>query len=312
MTKKRLYGKVETLKLVLLLLFAVLLLLNTKEIGLATQKGIRLCYTVIIPSLFPFFILSRMITPLLSGVNTEKIGLFTKIFHISPTGKSALLLGLISGFPIGAKTVASLYKTGDLTKEEAFRLLCFCNNTGPAFVIGTVGTLFHSLPFGIFLYLLQIFLASVTGIVLGLGKKEKPHAKPTPARNKKEDIQGFPEIVLDSGAAVLKVSVFVVAFQILLGVVSPIIKNPIASALLSSILEIGTAVSSAGELLSVTPALAAGLAAFSICFSGFSVFMQSESFLKEAELSVFPTLPIKLLQGLLSAIIASSASPLFF
>ena len=225
MTKKRLYEKVKTLKLVSLLLFAVLLLFNTREIGLATQKGLRLCFSVIIPSLFPFFILSRMLTPLLCGISTENKGLFTRFFHISPAGKSALLLGFISGFPIGAKTVASLYRSGDVTREEAFRLLCFCNNTGPAFVIGTVGTLFHSLPFGIFLYLLQIFIASMTGIVLGIGKKENSQKKPSFTQKKKPVSQDFPEIVVDSGASVLKVCAFVVAFQILIDIASSIIKN---------------------------------------------------------------------------------------
>ena len=312
MTKKRLYGKVKTLKLVLLLFFACLLFLNTKEIGLATQKGLRLCTLVIIPSLFPFFIISQMITPLLSHINNETPGIFTKLFHISPSGKSALLLGMISGFPVGARTVASLYKAGDLSKDEAYRLLSFCNNTGPAFVIGTIGTLFQSLPFGIFLYLLQICVASLTGIALGVGKKGMPRQVQRLSRQRKDASQSFPEIVLESSVAILKVCAFVITFQILIGIIVPVMKSSIATALVAAILEIGNAVSSAGELLSVAPALAAGLAAFSVSFSGVSVFMQSEAFLKEADLSVFPTIPVKLLQGLIAAIIAFLASPFFF
>ena len=311
MTKKRLFGKVETLKLIFLLFFAVLLLLNTKTVGVATEKGIRLCYSVIIPSLFPFFILSRMISPILVEINNEKRGIFTKLFHISPSGRSALLLGLLSGFPIGAKEVASLYRSEDITKEEACRLLSFCNNTGPAFVIGTVGTLFHSLPFGVFLYLLQIFIASMTGIALGVGKKENS-AKKLFSKQKNEKNPSFSEIVLDSGVSVLKVCTFIVAFQILLGILSSLIKDPFLSAFFASLFEIGSAISAAEEILSLSPSIAASLAAFSISFSGFSVFMQSEAFLKEAELSILPTVPIKLLQGLLSAIITFFASPLFF
>ena len=311
MTKKRLFEKIETLKLVFLLSFAVLLLLNTRTVGLATEKGLRLCCSVIIPSLFPFFILSRMISPFLIRTNSENRSVFTKLFHISPSGRSALLLGLLSGFPIGAKTAASLYRSEDITKEEAYRLLSFCNNTGPAFVIGTVGTLFHSLPFGIFLYFLQIFIASLTGIALGIGKKETIPKKCFPNK-KSETSPSFSEIVLDSGVSVLKVCTFIIAFQILLGIASSIIKNPFFFAFSASLLEIGSAVSAAEELLSVSPSIAASLAAFSVSFSGFSVFMQSETFLKEADLSVFPTVPVKLLQGILSAIITFFASPLFF
>ena len=54
-------------------------------------------------------------------------------------GSAALLLGLVGGYPIGARTAAELYASGDLTRQEAERLLTFCNNSNPVFLISVLG-----------------------------------------------------------------------------------------------------------------------------------------------------------------------------
>lgn len=48
-------------------------------------------------------------------------------------------MGIISGYPIGAKIVTEFRKNGDCSRAEAERLLAFTNNSGPLFIIGTVG-----------------------------------------------------------------------------------------------------------------------------------------------------------------------------
>ena len=61
------------------------------------------------------------------------------LFNVAPAGATAFVLGIISGFPLGAICAKDLYKAGNLSKPEAERLLTFCNNSGPLFIIGTVG-----------------------------------------------------------------------------------------------------------------------------------------------------------------------------
>ena len=67
-------------------------------------------------------------------------GFMKKLFHISPAGVTSLLMGLISGYPLGAKVCCELYQNKSITKTDAERLLAFCNNAGPVFITGTVGT----------------------------------------------------------------------------------------------------------------------------------------------------------------------------
>ena len=107
----------------------------------AAREGITLCLDVLIPSLFPFFVLSSLL------IETGVAGLCARplsrwmypLFGVGGAGAAALVLGLIGGYPAGARTIAQLVERGECSREEARRLSRFCNNCGPAFFLGAVG-----------------------------------------------------------------------------------------------------------------------------------------------------------------------------
>ena len=67
-------------------------------------------------------------------------------------GSYAFIMGIISGYPVGAKIVNKFIEDGTCTKQEAERMLAFTNNSGPLFIIGTVGiSLFGDTTIGIIL-----------------------------------------------------------------------------------------------------------------------------------------------------------------
>lgn len=45
----------------------------------------------------------------------------------------------MAGYPLGAASVAGLVERGEVSREEGGRLLGFCNNSGPAFILGAGG-----------------------------------------------------------------------------------------------------------------------------------------------------------------------------
>ena len=111
------------------LLCAVLSLLSCPEEALeAARGGVTLCLNVIIPSLFPFFVLSALVVDLgLSRYFGRALQwMMRPLFHVSGTCASALALGLIGGYPVGARTAISLYEKGLCSKTEAERMLAFC------------------------------------------------------------------------------------------------------------------------------------------------------------------------------------------
>ena len=158
----------DALSCVCLLAVASGLVIFPSQMVSAAKDGVDMCFNVIIPSLFPFFVLSSLTVEL--GV-AEKLGrllapLMRPLFNVGGACASALVLGFIGGYPVGAKTVINLYENGECSKTEAERMLSFCNNSGPAFIFGVVGAgIFSSGTIGLILYLAHIAASVCVGLV---------------------------------------------------------------------------------------------------------------------------------------------------
>ena len=159
---------------------AVLLLCRESVAAQGVRDGIDLCVTSVIPALFPFFAAAQLLVSLGAA---EVLGrgagpLFRRLFGIGGAGASAFLLGLIGGYPVGAKTTESLVRQGLLPPEDGALLLTFCNNAGPAFILGIAGSgVFHSPRAGVWLYLIHAASATAVGLIfcfiLKLNLKQK-------------------------------------------------------------------------------------------------------------------------------------------
>ena len=84
-------------------------------------RGLSVCYETVIPALFPFLVLSRL---LLESRAASALGLllrpYTRLLGLhSPKAPAAMLCGVLGGFAGGAKAVDVLYRTGELTAAEA-------------------------------------------------------------------------------------------------------------------------------------------------------------------------------------------------
>ena len=126
--------------LAVLCCFSALLLLPEVS-AQAARDATLLCAQTLIPSLFPFFVLSSLLiacgaSELLSALLSP---LMRPLFGLSGAGAAALALGLCGGYPVGARTAAELVENGALSQEEGERLLTFCNNAGPGFLLGVCG-----------------------------------------------------------------------------------------------------------------------------------------------------------------------------
>lgn len=199
--------------------FGAALLLFPDVSAAAAREGVTLCLQTVLPSLFPFFVLSSLLVqsdvPRL--LSRAMAGVMYPLFGVSGAGASALILGLLGGYPVGARTVAELYGRGEIAREEAEQLLAFCNNSGPGFFLGVCGTaVFGSARAGAYLYLIHVGAALVTGVLLrrDLGL---PRRKAVSRQRAPFDLAAA---VQGSFAAVGSVSAFVIFFMVLLRLLS--------------------------------------------------------------------------------------------
>ena len=276
--------KVKNILLFLLLaLFAAALILFPAEASDAVRQGLSLCLQTVLPSLFPFFVLSSLF--IASGA-ADAFGhalepVMRPLFYLSGAGASALALGLVGGYPVGARTVAELYCAGNLSKAEAERLLSFCNNAGPGFILGICGgAVFGSVRAGLYLYLVHVAAAVLTGVLLRRCTimecaAERPRRRRTQQQN---IVSAFPACVRDSFAAVWSVCGFVVLFAVVLRFVTLLLPN---RPLLVGFIELTNAVTA-------LPADRGGfvLCALFLAWGGLSVHAQTLSVLDETDLSV--------------------------
>lgn len=113
------------------------MILDAKTAFSGAYEGLELCINVVIPSLFPFMILSMTLTTLISKLpSTSSNPIAPKSCYLSIQGSKIYLLGLLGGYPVGAQCVAQAYEAGTIRRSEAERMLAFSNNAGPAFIFG--------------------------------------------------------------------------------------------------------------------------------------------------------------------------------
>lgn len=144
----------------------LVLILDSKTAVTGAGEGVSLCLRVVIPSLFPFFVLSVLLTSSLSGTAVAVLRPVGWLCGIPAGAEPLLLIGLLGGYPAGAQAVAQSYEAGRLSRRDAGRLLGFCSNAGPAFLFGMIGGKF-SQPWAAWaLWGIHILSALTVGILL--------------------------------------------------------------------------------------------------------------------------------------------------
>ena len=125
---------------IIFVLFTIFLVIFSKSNLTAAKNGLKLWANNVVPSLLPFFIATNLLshTNVIKYVSKACNKFMRPIFNVPGECAYAFILGLISGYPVGAKIVTDLKDNNLCTTEEAERMLCFTNNSGPLFIIGTV------------------------------------------------------------------------------------------------------------------------------------------------------------------------------
>lgn len=191
------------------------------------RRGLTICGESVIPSLFPFLVLSSFIIGSGLAGYCEKFfePLTRRVFKLPGSAGAALILGAVGGYPVGAKAVAQLHEKGLLTKSQAERLLCIAINSSPAFIIGAVGTGFLGNPkAGLLL------LAAHLGASASIGILMRPLAKADISEHGQSKLRSqahignrkcgnfsyaFVSAVTGSAQSIIAISAFVVLFSAL-------------------------------------------------------------------------------------------------
>lgn len=316
----------------LFLCFTFCLLIFSKSNLPAVKSGLLLWANSVVPSLFPFFVATELLIN--TNIVTQLGNILNKytrsLFNVSGAGGFAFIMGIISGYPVGAKIACDFRQNNICTKEECERLLSFTNNSGPLFIIGTVGILmFKNTAIGILLFITHVLACITVGIVFRFWKRNKTYNKDFVAISKnsrKNNIVSFSnlgevlaESITNSISTILLIGGFVVIFSSVISIlktsgilnllaflITPLFKilhidTSFAIPLISGLLEITNGISGISNIAIKKISINIILTAFLLGFGGISILLQVLSITSKTDLSIKPYIYGKLLHGLFAA-----------
>ena len=292
---------------IFVLAMTAFILVNAQSVMDYTRKTLEMCYSIIIPSLFPFFVCSGLL--IYSGFAqtlSKMCGfLMRPLFNVAPAGATSFVLGIISGFPLGAVCAKDLYRAGNLSKPEAERLLSFCNNSGPLFIIGTIGTAIYLKPiYGVTLYVIHIISSVIVGILFRFYGKNRHNSPPTNINTLELELPQVITTALETASKnILTVCFSIIFFSSVAQAFFDILPlSDTVDAILSGICEFSTGVL---KISVINESLMTKLvmSAFIVGFSGFTVHLQVMASTADSGLSLKPYILGKFLHGIISAVI---------
>ena len=307
--KKFIFSKNFIDSILTLIVFVIIFIIisNPEKFTSGTVSGLKLFFFNVLPGLFPFMLLTKLLTEIgLIFKTCQKFDkLSYKLFGTPGVSIYAFLMSILSGYPIGAKIISDLYLKGQISEIEAKKMSIFCTTSGPIFIIGTIGvTMFKNYKFGLILYASHIISSVLMGIIYHILTKKK-HKNLNKIVIIQKPLQTFSnsnilsKCINETINSLFIVGAYITIFYLLgeiltmlkiFNLLNVIISKPFnlfgfnsieSSGFTYGILE----VTRGAKVLSISPTpssliLATGI----VSFSGLSIIMQSMSFLKEAKI----------------------------
>lgn len=182
------------------------LILDSRTALAGAAQGLALCLKTIIPSLFPFIFLSGVFSHACSRTG-RAARLLGKPFGIPPGMTSVLVPALLGGYPVGAQCISEAYRSGQVGKDRAERMLAFCSNAGPAFIFGILPAAFPGKKTVWLLWAIQLFGIWAALFVFSCPELSSEGSGPAAAPFGMEQTIG----------AILKICGWVILFRVLIG-----------------------------------------------------------------------------------------------
>lgn len=202
-----------------IILFFFLMLVFPKAVFTGASSGLLLWYQVVLPTLFPFLLVSNLLLntgsiQILSDTFGEIVSI---IFKASPNATFVIIVGFLCGYPMGAKMAADMVEYGYLSKDEGEYLLSFCNNSSPGFILNFV--IFKNLkrqellwPTMIILILAPMIVSLFTRKKISLCYQQKQMLIPKKTWNFKE----LDHSIMDSFQILIKVGGYIILFSVII------------------------------------------------------------------------------------------------
>lgn len=283
---------------IVLLLFSFLA--NAKYISNSIINSLNFCYKSLIPSIFPFLLISQIILysnwldSLFQYDKNDK----NNILGICKIYFSSIFLGMLCGFIIGASNICKKYKEIN-DKNDITDYVFLSSNASCGFVIGCVGaTLFNDIKIGIFLYIAQLFFSVFLYLIFKSKKQYKNNI--TSIYNRETWIKILSKSIKQASDSMFSICSFTIVFRALISLLNLFVNkrnNVFINSVISSTLEFTSGVFSSIQIKNEYISLF--IIGFSVGFGGLSIILQTISLCESLKFKRIKFTFLKLFQGIL-------------
>lgn len=312
-------------------LFLILLVCFSESSFKSAHTGFMLWANNVLPALLPFFICIELIkaTNFMEAIGKLLEPIMKPLFNVPGCGAFAIVMGISSGYPVGAKIVSDLRENKCCSKSEGERLLSFTNTSGPLFIIGSVGVgMFSDSKIGLLLLLTHFISSIIVGILFRFYKSTSAESniKNPVIKNKPVfKISVLGELMATAIKNSISTLLLICGYMIFFSVFANILNNTKISLYLSNILkcflsiigfseeislpiingflEVTGGISELSMLQNISSPVILSSVAFILGFGGLSVCMQVNSIISKTDLSIKPYFIGKILQASIASML---------
>jgi len=297
----------------------LIIISNSKCFSAATISGLKLFFTAVFPGLFPFMILTKLLTEIgFIYKLSSKLSKFShKLFGTPGISMYVMFMSAISGYPIGAKIIGDLYNKKLITQKDAEKMSIFCTTSGPIFIIGAVGVgMLGNAKFGLIIYISHIISSILLGLAFNFfSKKEKTISNEKLVFVKNKNI--ISNSVNETINAILIVGAYITIFYLFSEMLTLLNLIPNLASFLAKILKFTNTsknqieaiiygiieVTHGCKALSVLSPQNLPIICGIISFSGISIIMQSMAFLNQTKIKAHTFICYKCVHCILSILV---------
>lgn len=278
-------------------LFFLFLLLISPQLSFASAKnGLLLWFNTVVPTLLPFFILSNFMIyfKITSFISRIFAPFLCPILNLSPNACYPVVIGMLSGYPLGAKTCNDFVEENLISKSEADNLILLCNNASPMFLTYYVSCYCLHAESKQYLYYCIVMFSSFLSftlfrLIFPSSGKHQISCKVTPVLPdlKTNFLLFLDNAIMNSAAILVKVGGYIILFSILASHIMSIPFLPLhIKSFLAAIFELTIGTYSISTLPSLSYETKTALILSLTSFGGFSALLQTKSVILSSRLSI--------------------------
>lgn len=298
---------------IVLIYILVFIFIYSYEIKESIINSINIWVNNLIPSIFPFLLITSLLynyglIDLLSNIFGKTI---KKIYNLEEKAAYAIISSMFSGYPSGSKYTKELLNDEEISLKSANHLITFTSFSNPLFVILVIGeTLLNNKKLGIYIFIIHLISGLLTGILF-IEKDNKSSIKKERIKNRKPFIEVLIINIRETFKILLNMLGIMIFFRMIITILNKMIKNTLIKLLLEGLLEMTTGIIDITKV-NIHLKLKSALIGFFISFGGLSIHFQTKSIIDGSGIKYYKYFIARLIHSLLCFILIIIFYNLFF